>query len=77
MWSRFLQRAIIALVIYCCIVGVLYWSPGITQRIEPYLCEVLTKDTDFQRVKAVISDFLLHPAPLSQSGYTEYFKFKD
>jgi hypothetical protein len=60
---RFFLRALVALLIYCCVVGAFYWSPWISGKIRPYLYAALTESIDFVKVRAVVTDlFSYSPA---------------
>lgn len=61
---RFFLRALVALLIYCSVVGAFYWSPWISGKIRPYLYAALTESIDFVKVRAVVTDlFSYSPAP--------------
>jgi hypothetical protein len=66
--GRFFVRALVALFIYCCVIGMFYWSPWLSGKIKPYLHAALTESIDFVQVRAVITDLFSYPqAP--QTGY--------
>ncbi len=74
--GRFFLRALAALFIYCCVIGMFHWSPGLSGRIKPHLYATLTESIDFVRVKAVITDLFSYSRG-PQTGYSETLYMKD
>ena len=63
----------VALLIYCCVVGAYYWSPWISGKIRPYLYAALTESIDFVKVRAVVTDlFSYSPAPETPYPETQH-----
>lgn len=70
MLRRFFLKALAALIIYCCVMGIFHYSPWLTGKIKPYLHAQLTESVDFKKVKAVMADLLSY-SPAPQQGYVE------
>ena len=68
--ARFLRRALVALIVYYCVVGIFQFSPWLTDKIKPYLSPVLTESIGFAKVKSVVADLLSYSVT-SQPGYLE------
>lgn len=67
---RFFLRALAALIIYCCVMGIFHFSPWLTGRIKPYLRAQLTESIDFAKVKAVMADLISY-SQTPRPGYVE------
>ncbi|HXL04493.1 MAG: hypothetical protein GX872_02920 [Firmicutes bacterium] len=70
MLRRFFLKALAALVIYCCVMGIFRFSPWLTGKIKPYLSAQLTESIDFTKVKAVMVD-LFSSSSTQLPGYVE------
>lgn len=66
MAKRFLLRALVALLVYCSVVGTFFWSPRISGKVTPYLHAVLTESIDFDKVRRVVSDLFSYPDAAQQ-----------
>ncbi|NLB73855.1 MAG: hypothetical protein GX795_07495 [Firmicutes bacterium] len=65
--GRFLLRALVAVLIYCCIIAMFYWSPWLSGKGKPYLHAALTESIDFVKIKAVIADLFSYSS-VPQTG---------
>ena len=73
MAKRFLLRALVALLVYCSVVGTFFWSPRVSGKVTPYLHAVLTESIDFDKVRRVVSDLFSHSMQLNRMSRIRSF----
>ncbi len=70
MLNRFFRRALVAFIVYYCMMSILQWSPWLADRVKPQLLPVLTESIDFVKVKTVVLNLFVNLSTL-ESHYDE------